>query len=183
MVHPAMAHDLIRQRQASLPRAAERAPRPEPTGAPGREQVQRVAMTGVRPRPSPRVVSVVLLLAVIVSIAHYVDNTVRFDDYAKDPSTPVTPTLVVGSWVVFTAVAIYGYDRYRRGRYRTASVAFACYSLSGLIGLGHYRDAPPSRFDAVQNTLIVTDVALGVAVLLIAVAILSTNRSEVRQAS
>jgi hypothetical protein len=41
----------------------------------------------------------------------------------------------------------------------------AVYSLSGLVGVVHYTDAPPADFDAVQNLLIVTDVLAGIAVL------------------
>lgn len=119
--------------------------------------------------PSLREVRTVLGLAVAVSVVHYVDNYVRFDDYLKDPGTPITPAVVVVSWVAFTVVAVLGYRALRQGRTGVGAWLLGLYSLSGLVGLGHYKDAPPSSFDPVQNVLIVTDIALGLAVLVVAV--------------
>ena len=61
-----------------------------------------------------------------------------------------------------------------RGRPGSAAVWLGFYSLSGLVGVGHFVDSPPggaspSDFDVFQNTFIVLDIAAGVAVLAIAV--------------
>jgi hypothetical protein len=111
------------------------------------------------------VLQVVLGVAVVVSVIHYADNTLRFDQYAINPDSPVTEPLVVpAAWLVFTAIGVAGYVMYLQRRWWQAVACLAVYSVSGLVSLVHYSDGPPSAFDSVQNVLIVSDVVAGIAV-------------------
>ncbi|SDS03603.1 hypothetical protein [Actinopolymorpha singaporensis] len=112
--------------------------------------------------------TLVLAFAFVVSIFHYVDNTVRFDRYAVNPDSPIAGAgswVVPVAWVVLTAVGMIGYLAYREGRWWPAVGGIAVYSVSGLISAAHYTDGPPSAFDGVQNLLIVADLVAGIAVL------------------
>ena len=115
-----------------------------------------------------RLLQSLLVAAVLVSIVHYVDNVVRFEDYAPDEAGLVTAPLVAASWFVFTGFGLWGYLSYRRGRYRSATVGLGVYSVSGLVGIVHYREVSPSDFDPVQNTFVLLDIVLGAAILAVA---------------
>jgi len=72
---------------------------------------------------------------------------------------------VVGvSWFVFTAFGLAGYALFRQGQVRRASVFLAVYSISGLIGIGHY--SASGMTDAVwwRQAHVIADIALGLAV-------------------
>jgi len=77
---------------------------------------------------------------------------------------------VVGvSWFVFTAFGLVGYALVRKGHVRRASAFLAVYSISGIIGIGHY--AADGMTDAVwwRQAHVVADVVLGLAVFAFAV--------------
>jgi hypothetical protein len=116
---------------------------------------------------SRRTVDVVLLTAFLLSIVHYVDNTIRFADYSPDPGFITRPVIPI-SWVVFTAFGAWGYVQLRRGRDGLAAIGLAVYSGSGLIGPLHYTAVSPSDFDWFQNLFVVLDTAAGLAVFAIA---------------
>ena len=118
---------------------------------------------------SVTVLRVLLGLAIAVSIVHYVDNTVRYDDYVQGASTPVARWMVPAGWVLFTAAGVAGLLLYERGRYGPAAGLLAFYSVSGLIGLAHYQSISPTDFDALQNTFIVLDIACGASILAFAI--------------
>ena len=107
--------------------------------------------------------------AFLLSIVHYVDNTLRFDDYTPDPGLITRPAIPL-AWVVFTAFGVWGYLQYRRGDDRKAAIGLAVYSFSGLIGPLHYTEVSPSDFDWFQNLFVVLDTLAGVAVLGVACA-------------
>lgn len=108
-------------------------------------------------------------IAVLVSIVHYVDNYVNYDAYpVPDPDAAVpTPSagLVATGWFVFTAFGVVGLVLWLRRRITLASVALVGYSVSGLIGIGHY--LTPGATDMVwwRQAHIVADIACGAAVL------------------
>jgi len=115
-----------------------------------------------------RAVDGVLLTAFLLSVVHYVDNTVRFDDYtAGDPGLITRPTIPI-AWIVFTAFGVWGYLRLRDGDRTRAAIGLAVYSVSGLVGIFHYTTVPPSDFDWFQNLFVVLDFLAGVAVLVVA---------------
>src|SRR4051812_16024030 len=65
------------------------------------------AMWDVRTRPGLRAL---LGVAIAVSVVHYTDNFVNYDDYPQPTSGPAPSAgLVLGSWFLFTAFAIAGY--------------------------------------------------------------------------
>jgi hypothetical protein len=114
-----------------------------------------------------RWVELVLGTAFVLSIVHYVDNTVRFDDYSGGASFP-TQAMIPISWVVFTAFGIWGYVQYRHGEWARAAIGLAVYSVSGLIGPLHFTAVSPSDFDWFQNLFVVLDSLAGLAVFVIA---------------
>jgi hypothetical protein len=115
-----------------------------------------------------RTVRIALLAAVVVSVFHYVDNTVRYDDYTKHKHTLIKLPVVPIAWVVFTAAGVAGYVYLRRGVRTYAAPLLAFYSVSGLIGVLHYTVAPPRDFDWYQNTFIILDTVTGLIVLAMA---------------
>lgn len=108
------------------------------------------------------------MAAVLVSIVHYVDNVVRYDDYAPEGAGPITREVVGASWFLLTGFGVWGYLSYIHGRYRSAAIGLAVYSVSGLVGIVHYREVSPSDFDLLQNTFVSLDIVLGVAILALA---------------
>lgn len=124
--------------------------------------------------PHLRLLQLLLGAAVTVSVIHYADNTIRWDDFV--PADPDDLTLsfierwtIPVSWVVFTACAVMGYRAYRQHRWPAAAAWLAAYSGSGLIGIGHYVDIPVSQLSAFQNAHVVVDIVLGALVLAFAV--------------
>ena len=86
-----------------------------------------------------RQLTILLAVAVAVSIVHYVDNTVAYAAYPQSETLPnPSRTLVGAAWFVFTAFGIVAYVLYTRGRRAAAAVCLAVYSGSGLVGIGHY---------------------------------------------
>jgi hypothetical protein len=114
---------------------------------------------------STRLLTGLLIAAVLASIVHYVDNVVRYEEYAPDGAGLITAPVIAASWWFFTAFGAWGYVNFRRGEPHRAAVGLAVYSISGLIGLVHYTTVSPSDFDLLQNTFVVLDVLLGAAIL------------------
>ena len=89
--------------------------------------------------PNIRLLNIVFFTAVASSIVHYTDNYLAFDRFPNDgPGPDVTADSIWIAWVVLTAFGVAGYVLYRRGQVRRGSALLAVYSISGLIGLGHY---------------------------------------------
>jgi hypothetical protein len=135
-----------------------------------------------RPR---RVLQVLLAVTVVESFIHYLDNTLRYDDYTvPDPSVLgglVKQWVIPVSWVLFTIAGVVGYHRFRDGDRPHAAAYLGAYSVSGLISVLHYTDISLDDLSAFQNTFVFADVALGAAVLGFAVwtAMTPTERSAV----
>ena len=118
----------------------------------------------------------VFAAAVALSGVHYYDNTVRFEDYTggKVSDGFITRPVIPISLILFTIAGVAGYRALKRGNRRLAGAGLAVYSVSGLIGLGHYTTVSPSEFSAFQNTFIALDFLAGLAVLILAVRIATT---------
>ncbi|WP_117000450.1 hypothetical protein [Desertimonas flava] len=116
-----------------------------------------------------KILTVVLVAAVVVSVVHYVDNTIRYDQFVSDDPNVVTRLIkrpvVPLAWVAYTAALIWAVRQYRARRYDRAALGFAAYSGSGIVGLLHFTDVSPSEFDAFQLTHVIADIVLGIAVL------------------
>jgi hypothetical protein len=115
---------------------------------------------------------IILLAAVLSSIVHYTDNTIRFDSYPQDDPELVSRPMIPVSWVLFTAFGALGYVLFRRNRWWAAAACLAVYSISGLISPLHYLYGSLSEFDVAQHVFILTDGIAGLAVLGFAVSLL-----------
>jgi hypothetical protein len=114
-----------------------------------------------------RLLIALLAFAFVVSVVHYVDNYVNYDDYPQGGVGPVpapSATLVGLSWFVFTASGAIGLWLWLRGRVTAASVFLTGYSVSGLVGFAHY--AVPGATSMVwwRQGHVVTDICCGIAV-------------------
>ena len=117
----------------------------------------------------------VWVTALLLSVVHYIDNTVRFDDYTGGKDGFITRAMIPISWVLFTAAGIAGYRALKAGNRGLGGSLLGVYSVSGLIGIFHYTSVSPSDFSAFQNTFIGLDFLAGLAVFLLAVRIVTTK--------
>ena len=119
-----------------------------------------------------RVLRLLLGFAIVESFVHYLDNTLRYDDYTVDnPSVLgglVKQWVIPIAWVLFTAVGLLGYKRFKEGQWSLAAMWLAVYSVSGLISILHYTDISVDDLSPFQNTFVFMDIAAGLAVLGIA---------------
>ena len=120
-----------------------------------------------------RLLQALLVVGVVESFVHYLDNTLRFRDYAG-PNPPLISSwipqwFIPVSWVLFTVAGVIGYLRYRDGDYPTAAFWIGVYSVSGLISLLHYVGISVDDLSPFQNTFVFADIALGTALLVFAI--------------
>jgi len=123
----------------------------------------------VTPPAEIAVVRNVFVTALLLSVVHYVDNTVRFDDYTGGKKGFVTQAMIPISWLLFTAAGVAGYRFLKQGNRGLGGSLLGVYSVSGLIGVLHYTTVSPGDFSAFQNTFIGLDFLAGLAVLVVAV--------------
>lgn len=115
-----------------------------------------------------RVLLWLLGVAFIVSVIHYIDNVVNYADYPEPaPGALLAPTAIViaVSWFVFTAAGVSGLWLWFRRSIVGAALAFASYSISGLIGIGHYTVPAATSMPWWRQTHVVVDILCGIAVL------------------
>ena len=116
-----------------------------------------------------RVLRLLLGFAIVESFVHYLDNTLRYDDYTVDnPSVLgglVKQWVIPISWVLFTAAGLLGYKRFKEGHWKLAAIWLAVYSMSGLISILHYTDISVDDLSPFQNTFVFADIVAGFAVL------------------
>jgi len=117
----------------------------------------------------------VFVTALLLSVVHYIDNTVRFDDYTGGKKGFVTRGMIPLSWVLFTAAGVAGYRALKQGNRGLGGSLLGAFSVSGLIGLGHFTTVSPSDFDWFQNTFIALDFLAGLSVFVLAVRIVTTR--------
>jgi hypothetical protein len=108
-----------------------------------------------------------------LSVVHYIDNTVRFDDYTGGKKGFITQAMIPSSWVLFTAAGVAGYRALKQGNRGLGGALLGAYSVSGLIGILHYTTVSPRDFDWLQNTFIALDFLAGLAVFVLAVGIVT----------
>ena len=122
----------------------------------------------------------VFVVALLLSVVHYIDNTVRFDDYTGGKDGFITQAMIPISWVLFTAAGIAGYRFLKQGNRGLGGSLLGAYSVSGLIGIFHYTTVSPGDFSAFQNTFIGLDFLAGLAVFVMAVRLVTTRGSVSR---
>lgn len=115
-----------------------------------------------------RVLVSLLAVASVISVIHYIDNVVNYADYPlPGPDALLAPSerVIAVAWFVFTAAGLVGLRAWFRHRILTAALGFTGYSVSGLIGIGHY--TVPGATDMVwwRQTHVVVDILCGVAIL------------------
>ena len=122
-------------------------------------------LTTTRHQDVRRPLLVLMSVAFLVSVVHYIDNTVNYADYpqAEPGSALPNPSAgVVGSaWFFFTAFGALGLWWFVHGRVTAAAIAIAVYSGSGLVGFGHY--AVPGGTDMVwwRQAHVIADIVCG----------------------
>lgn len=129
-----------------------------------------------------RALNILFFTAVAVSVVHYTDNTVNFDSFPQGGSGPeVTRDAIWIAWIVLTAFGGAGYLSYRGGRIRRGSALLAVYSLSGLVGIGHYTEPAAGDMAWWRHLHIAVDIACGLAVLAFAIWSVRADGSFVRR--
>ncbi|MGH3614446.1 MAG: hypothetical protein ACRDRK_18020 [Pseudonocardia sp.] len=127
------------------------------------------ATTAAEPSRAERAHTVLIAIlgtAFLVSIIHYTDNYLGYEHYPQPESGPnPSASVILLAWFVFTAFGVAGYLLFRRSRMRAAAACLAVYSLSGLVGLGHYAVPGVGRLEWWRHAHILVDVACGAAVL------------------
>jgi hypothetical protein len=124
-------------------------------------------MRAVEHARATRTLTVILGLAVAVSVVHYADNYFNYAEY-PDPASGPDPSqgLVGASWFLFTTAGVAGYVMFRtRGATTAALLLLAFYSGSGLVGFGHYTVPGATDMPVWRQAHIVADIALGIAML------------------
>ena len=121
--------------------------------------------------PTGRLVRSWVAVAMAVSVVHYLDNYVNYDQYPQGDVAGVPPPsagLVAASWFGFTAFGIAALVLHARRRWTGSALCLAMYAGSGLIGVGHY--LTPGATDMVwwRQAHVVADIACGVALTVLA---------------
>lgn len=141
--------------------------------------------TPAAPLRGTRTILVVVALAVLVSVVHYVDNVVNYADYPVTPDDAAFPapndTVIAVAWFVFTAIGAWGVVSLLRRRVLPAVVGLAVYSISGLIGIGHYTVPGAGDMPWWRHAHVVTDIVLGLTILVLAALLFVRNRDRTGQ--
>src|SRR5215211_5248679 len=87
----------------------------------------------------------IIAFTTLSTVLHYTHNFVEIDQYPKSDlaSNGVVQVAILLSWPLLTAIGLWGYREYSRGRYRTAHAALLTYSFVGWITLGHFTAGNP----------------------------------------
>src|SRR3954453_17857026 len=112
-----------------------------------------------------RRLTILFAIAVAVSVVHYVDNYFNYSDFPTTDRIPAPSAGLVGfGWFAFTAAGVLGYVLFRQGRRLGAACAFlAWYSLSGLVGFGHYASADMFHAPWWRQAHVIADIVCGIA--------------------
>jgi hypothetical protein len=113
-----------------------------------------------------RALTLLLGVAVAVSVIHYADNYFNYTDYPQSTDLPnPTPAAILASWFAFTAVGAAGYGLFRRAPSNAALLLLALYSGSGLIGVGHYAVPGATDMPWWRQAHVIADILCGAAIL------------------
>lgn len=117
----------------------------------------------------------VFVTALLLSAVHYIDNTLRYDDYTGGQDSFITQPMIPIGWVLFTLAGVAGYRALKQANRSLGGSLLGVYSVSGLLGPLHYATVSPGEFSAFQNTFIGLEFLAGAAVLLVAVWLVTTK--------
>ena len=111
-------------------------------------------------------IAAIVLLAMAVSVVHYIDNYTAYEAYPTADTLPNPSTGVIAfAWFFFTAFALAGLYFLRSGNRTAAAACLGAYSGSGLVGIGHYAAGGTGDFPWWRHGHIAADILLGFAVL------------------
>lgn len=96
-----------------------------------------------------------LVVCIVTSILHYVDNVLFFDQYPEP--TWFNPSLVDILWFVMTPIGITGYICWQQGHRTLAFGLLYLYVAMGQLTLGHYFYAPIWNLTWKMNGLILLE--------------------------
>ncbi len=117
-------------------------------------------------RRAVRALNLIFGAAVVVALLHYTDNFVNYSDYPQATSGPnPSQALVAWGWLAFTAIGVTGYILFRRAPSNLALTLLAAYSLSGLIGIGHYLVPGSTSMPWWRQAHVTLDILTGAAML------------------
>lgn len=138
------------------------------------------AMTSAyRHQRAVRILTAIFAFAVLISIAHYTDNYVHFDDFPPAPDgAPVSAAGVLGTWFGLTAAGIAGYLLFRRGPSGLALGLLALYSTSGLVGIAHYLVPGALSMPWWRHAHVSLDIVGGIAMLSFVIWVARARRRE-----
>ena len=119
------------------------------------------------------------VVAIGVSVVHYTDNYANYDAYPQGDALglpPPPPGAVIASWLVFTLLAIAGLTALGRRRPRLGAALLVLYSVSGLVGIGHYLVEGATDMVWWRQAHVLADVGCGIAVAWFAARLLVRGR-------
>jgi hypothetical protein len=111
-----------------------------------------------------RLLTVLLGVAILVSVVHYADNYFNYEDFPHGDGPEPSAGLVLAAWFILTPLGIAGWVFFRRGDYATAGLLLMAYSFSGLVGIGHFTVGGMTDEPALRLAHVVADILLGVAI-------------------
>jgi len=110
-------------------------------------------------------------VAFVISVVHYADNFFNYDAYPQGDALGVPPPaagVVICSWFIFTTYGLLALWIARKGHVRLAALPLAVYSLSGLIGIGHYAVPGATSMIWWRQLHVCADIACGLLLLVLA---------------
>ena len=111
-----------------------------------------------------RLLTVLLGVAILVSIAHYADNYFNYEAFPQGDGPEPSAGLVLAAWFILTPLGIAGWVYFRRGDLATAGLLLIAYSFSGLVGIGHYTVEGMTDEPLWRQAHVLADILLGIAV-------------------
>lgn len=117
------------------------------------------------PRPTNRLLFVLLGAYAAASLVHFVHNAEFLGDYPGLPASWSRGGVYI-AWLAMTAVGGVGASLVQRGYESIGLILLAVYAALGLDSLGHYVVAPISAHTAMMNATILLEVGAAALVLL-----------------
>ncbi|WP_425397514.1 hypothetical protein [Aeoliella sp.] len=111
----------------------------------------------------PRTLLALVVVNVLASILHYVDNICYFSEYPEP--TWLNPCIIDLFWFVMTPFAVFGYWYYKQNWFTLSRVTLAAYSVMSLLVLGHYLIAPPWQVSFRINLFILIEAVAALVLL------------------
>ena len=111
-----------------------------------------------------RLLTVLLGVAILVSVVHYADNYFNYGDFPHGDGPEPPAGLVLAAWFILTPLGIAGWVFFRRGDLATAGFLLIAYSFSGLVGIGHYTVDGMTGEPVWRQAHVVADIVFGFAV-------------------